>query len=83
MSNQNICPIVGRLILLCCKVREALSDYEDAIRLDAQNGQAYLYRGILHVNAKRRKSACEDFNKAKRLNVPDAEGAIQKYCKKK
>jgi tetratricopeptide (TPR) repeat protein len=65
------------------KVREALSDYEDAIRLNPDNGQAYLYRGILYVQTKRKKSACADFQKAKGLRVADADAAITKYCKKK
>ena len=65
------------------KVSEALSDYGDAIRLDPENGQAYLYRGIIYVQTKRKKSGCEDFRKAQSLKVPDADLALKKYCGKK
>ena len=63
------------------KVKEAMQDYNSAIRTNAQNGQAYLYRGILRANTKRIKAACADFHKALQLGVEEAQLGLDKYCK--
>jgi tetratricopeptide (TPR) repeat protein len=62
------------------KLRDALLDYNEAILINSSNGQVYLYRGILKVHNKRRKSACQDFKKAKSLGIAEATTALEKYC---
>ncbi len=64
------------------QIRKALADYGVAIRLDASNGMAYLYRGTLYISQKRKSAACKDFTKAKELGIIEADQALAKYCKK-
>lgn len=60
---------------------EALISYNNAINLDRNFGDAYLYRGAIKMQGDRKKSACADFKKAKDLDVKEAAGALLKYCK--
>lgn len=59
--------------------KAALEAYNNAISLDKEMGEAYLYRGALR-NAMRYKKACEDFKTAEILKVEGAKEAVEKYC---
>jgi len=59
---------------------QALESYNNVISINKDHGEAYLYRGALKVGMEKNRSACEDFNFAKLLNVEGAEKAIQDYC---
>jgi tetratricopeptide (TPR) repeat protein len=59
----------------------AMSDYDKAIALDAQNMQAYLNRGLLKVQMNNSAAACADFNVAAKAGLKDAIDAAAKYCK--
>lgn len=59
----------------------AMESYTLAIKLDKNFGEAYLYRGALKVYKKQMRTACEDFNKAEALEVPEATAIRKKYCK--
>jgi tetratricopeptide (TPR) repeat protein len=61
-------------------VEEAMDLYNDALRENNELGEAYLFRGALKVSQKNTGGACEDFRKAKSLNVSGAEDAIGSYC---
>ncbi len=60
---------------------EALIAYNNAINLDRELGEAYLYRGAIKMHGKRKKEACADFKSAKDLGVKEAGIAQTKYCK--
>ncbi|MDW3211107.1 MAG: tetratricopeptide repeat protein [Reichenbachiella sp.] len=60
---------------------EALTAYNNAINLDRELGEAYLYRGAIKMQGNRKKGACADFKSAKDLGVKEAEAAQKKYCK--
>ncbi len=60
--------------------KEAMEGYNQAIILDGDFGEAYLYRGALKSYLKQSQSACEDYQKAKTLNVEKAEAAIKSFC---
>ncbi|MEL6559840.1 MAG: tetratricopeptide repeat protein [Bacteroidota bacterium] len=62
-------------------VNEAMKAYDQAISLDTNLGEAYLYRGALHIYFKNNSRACADFKNAKNLNVPEATEVLEKYCK--
>ena len=62
------------------KAKSAASDYSIAIRLDPSNGTAYLYRGTLNIIKKKKSLACEDFKKAKKFGIKEADRALAKYC---
>ena len=59
---------------------KAMEGYNQAISMNSNYGDAYLYRGALKVFLKKKNGGCSDLKKAKALEVPDAESAIQKYC---
>ncbi len=60
---------------------QALESYNNAITINKDYGEAFLYRGALKIGTDKPRSACEDFNFARLLNVDGAEDAINKYCK--
>ncbi|MEL7145118.1 MAG: tetratricopeptide repeat protein [Bacteroidota bacterium] len=62
-------------------VKEAMKAYDQAIELNENLGEAYLYRGALHVYFKNNSSACSDFRNAKNLSVAEADAVLEKYCK--
>lgn len=62
-------------------VDQALEFYDNAITLNKDFGDAFLYRGALKVGLKRMRSACEDFRFAQSLGVAGADDALKKYCK--
>lgn len=63
------------------KFKEAMEAYEKAIKLSPDNGELYLYRGLLYLVQKNKRKGCIDLQKAKDLNVADAETALRNYCK--
>lgn len=59
--------------------KAALKEYDAAIALKADYGDAYLYRGALKSSMKI-TTACNDFRQASNLKVNGAEEAVKKYC---
>lgn len=59
---------------------KAMEGYDQAISLKSNYGEAYLYRGALKIFLKKRQSGCSDLKKARALEVPDAEEALEEYC---
>ncbi len=60
---------------------QAIESYNNAITINRDFGEAYLYRGAVKVGQEKMRSACEDFQFAKSLDVPEADKAIKDYCK--
>ena len=61
--------------------KDALNAYNSAISLNDDNGEFYLYRGVIYVQFKNSSKACGDFRLASNLEVADARDAIDKYCR--
>jgi len=59
---------------------QALESYNEAIYIDKEYGEAYLYRGALKVSLQY-KSACEDFKKARLLEAAGSISAFKEYCR--
>jgi tetratricopeptide (TPR) repeat protein len=55
------------------EVKEAMSDFAEAIQLDRRNAYAYMQRGMLHLETKNRSRALADLCKAIELNNREAE----------
>lgn len=72
---------VGRAAHHMGEFPKARSGYNNAINLNRQYGEAFLYRGALSMQEKKKSSACQDFNQAVKLGVKEAESAVSKYCK--
>lgn len=59
---------------------KAMEGYNQAISMNSNYGEAYLYRGALKVFLKKKSSGCSDLKKAQALEVADAASALEKYC---
>lgn len=79
-SNSQAFYLLGRSYHLQGMTKEAMEAYNNAISLNNNLGEAYLYRGALRIHLKRTASACSDFKMARSLGTPDAEEALAKYC---
>jgi len=58
----------------------AVKDFSRVIELDSSNGQAYVLRGRAYSSMGMKVEACDDFTKAKTMNVPGAEESIRQFC---
>jgi len=59
----------------------ALESYDNAITVNKDFGEAYLYRGALKISMKKVRAACEDFLAARRLDIPEAQKAFTDFCR--
>lgn len=60
---------------------KAKTSYNNAINLNRSYAEAFLYRGALNLQEKKKSQACKDFNQAVSLGSKEAEKAVEKYCK--
>ncbi len=58
----------------------AVDDCMNSIKYDEKNALAYLLRGILYLQIRRKDDACMDFRKAKELKYEDADKYIDEFC---
>lgn len=61
-------------------VKEALREYNTAIKMSPKYGQAYYYRGMLFVATEEATKACRDFRSAAENGYEPADEAIKNYC---
>ncbi len=61
-------------------VDEARREYNAAIKMSPNYGQAYYYRGMLNQATENPKQACDDFRKAAENNYEQAQEALSNYC---
>ncbi len=71
----------GKALHQLGKFRQALEQYNFAISLNKDYGDAYFHRGMLYVTMKNRRKACTDLRTAQTLEVDDANEALAKYCR--
>ena len=62
-------------------VESAMESYDQALKINRDYGEAYLYRGALKVTSNNPRGACDDFIKARNLKVEGADAAYSKYCR--
>lgn len=62
-------------------VKEAIREYNTAIKMSPKNGQAYYYRGLLYVATDQTANACKDFKAAIANNYEPAKESVKKYCR--
>lgn len=80
-NNSMAFYLIGRAYHRQGTTREAMRNYNAAINLTPNFGEAYLYRGALKLLLKQKKAACIDLNKAAELNAEGAENALKKNCR--
>ena len=78
-DNYKALVLRGRAFHKLGNFPSAMKDFDEAIRVNSEGGDAYFYRGIIHLESNTRK-ACVDFQKASNLDVKDAKKALGKYC---
>ncbi len=61
--------------------RDAFQNYNKAINLEPNLGDAYLHRGALNLLLKKKTEACNDLRKAVALEVEGATEAFEKNCR--
>jgi len=62
-------------------IRDAVNNYNTAINLSPNFGEAYLHRGALKLYLKQNSGACQDLRKAANLKIEGAEEAVKKNCR--
>lgn|SRR5690606_14157729 len=70
----------GRAYHLLGNTDNAMAEYNTAIKIDDEFGQAYYYRGMLRRAIKQNQRACSDFKLAASLNYAQADQALETYC---
>lgn len=70
----------GRAYHLLGNTENAMAEYNTAIKIDDDFGQAYYYRGMLKLATKQTRGACADFKLAASLNYLQADQALETYC---
>ncbi len=71
---------LGNLYCLSSQLVRSIENYDKAIRLWPQMGEAYFNRGLVLIYLKDKEKGCIDLSKAGELGVADAYGVISKYC---
>lgn len=54
--------------LYCSQFEEAIENFDQAIKYDSDNYEAYFYRGCAKYNIFQKQAALEDYNKALEIN---------------
>ncbi|HLW20683.1 MAG TPA: hypothetical protein VKX33_10180, partial [Cyclobacteriaceae bacterium] len=70
----------GRAYHLLGNTENAMTEYNTAIKMNDEFGQAYYYRGMLKQATNRTRAACADFKLAVTLDHQPANEASEKYC---
>ncbi len=73
--------LIGRAYHRQGMTRDAMRNYNSAINLTPNFGEAYLHRGALKLILRQNKAACVDLNKAAELNTEGADKALKKNCR--
>lgn len=70
----------GRAYHQLGNTESALTEYNAAIKMDSESGQAYYYRGMLKLATNDKSGGCEDLNLASGLNHEQAKEALEQHC---
>ena len=71
---------LGNLECLSSRFVEALENYDMAIKLHPNMGDAYFNRGLVLIYLKDKEKGCIDLSRAGELGVVDSYSVISKYC---
>ena len=71
---------LGNLECLSSRFVEALENYDMAIKLHPNMGDAYFNRGLVLIYLKDKEKGCIDLSRAGELGVADSYSVISKYC---
>ena len=72
--------LMGRSYSYMGEIQEAIDAFDSALRLDKENGRAYLHRGRIKSIAGLTGEGCADLKKAKNLGIEGANELIKRHC---
>ena len=72
---------LGNLHCLSSQLVSSIEDYNRAIKLYPEMGDAYYNRGLVLIFLKDNEKGCIDLSRAGELGIKDAYSVINKYCK--
>ena len=78
--QTNLVGVAQRLLRLS-QLPEALADFNQALKLNPDNGGIHLGRGISKFYLGDKTGACEDWRMASARGATDAAALIAEYCK--
>ena len=78
--QTNLVGVAQRLLRLS-QLPEALADFNQALKLNPDNGGIHLGRGISKLYLGDKTGACEDWRMASARGAADAAALITEYCK--
>lgn len=61
--------------------QNALSDYNKTLQMNNEYGEAYYQRALVKYNLGDKAGSCDDFKKASKMKMADADADYKKYCK--
>lgn len=71
---------LGNLYCLSSQLVNSIENYDKAVRIWPQMGDAYFNRGLVLIYLKDKEKGCIDLSKAGELGVADSYTVISKYC---
>ena len=71
---------LGNLHCLSSELVNAIEDYDMALKLYPEMGEAYFNRGLVLIYLKDKEKGCIDLSRAGELGVADSYSVISKYC---
>lgn len=71
----------GRAYHQLGNTQNAMTEYNAAIKMDPESGQALYYRGMLKLAMDNRSAGCEDLRLSVELNHGQAKAALAEHCK--
>ena len=71
---------LGNLYCLSSQLVKAVENYDTAIKLYPQMGDAYYNRGLVLIYLKEKEKGCIDLSRSGELGVKQAYSIIKKYC---
>lgn len=70
----------GRAYHQLGNTKNALTEYNAAIKMDPESGQTYYYRGMLKLATNNKSGGCKDLNLAAGLDHAQAKSAMEQHC---
>jgi TonB family protein len=71
----------GEFLLQNYEYEKAIVEFSETLKLSPENAAALYNRGLAYLKLNKTIEACEDLNKAKKLEFKDAESLININCK--
>lgn len=79
-NSKDLYILRGKIYLASKLYKYAENDFTMSLDFDYQNGEVYFLRAKARFNQGKKEGACRDWQKARNLNIVDAEEFLKKHC---